>query len=315
MSGGSPAGGAGTGAARTFRALGTTISVVTVDPDASAAAEELLRAHLDALDLACSRFRPDSEISRVHAAGGAPVEISPLLVEIVAASLEVARFTDGIVDPTVGAAVESIGYDRDFDSVERQGPALDHVPVPAAGWRCVALDAQRGVLDVPAGVRLDLGSSAKAFAADRAAREIGAALATGVLVNLGGDIAVAGDPPDGGWVIGLAADSATAPERTERVVAIRSGGLASSGTGVRTWHRGARVMHHIVDPRTGDVAQGPWSLVSVAAGTCLVANAASTAAIVFGEYAVAWLGARSLPARLVRDSGAVVTVAGWPADA
>ncbi|HVC26091.1 MAG TPA: FAD:protein FMN transferase [Acidimicrobiales bacterium] len=303
---------AGVGPARTFRAIGTTISVLTVDPSASDAAERELRAEVDALDRACSRFRPDSEIAAVHAAEGAPVVVSPLLAELLSASLTVARFTAGLVDPTVGTVVESIGYDRDFDALERDGPAIDRPLVPAPGWRCIELDDERRLLRVPAGVRIDLGSSAKAFAADRAACAIAAATSTGVLVNLGGDIAVAGDAPDGGWLIGLAGDSSTAPERTERVVAIFSGGLASSGTGVRTWRRGNRALHHIVDPRTGDVAGTSWSLVSVVASTCLVANAASTAAIVLGEEALAWLERAALPARLVRDDGSVDVVAGWP---
>lgn len=306
------------GAARAWRALGTTVSVVTVDPGAIGAAADLLAADLDALDRACSRFRPDAEIARVHAAGGAPVAVSPLLAGLVASALEVARFTGGLVDPTVGAAVGAIGYDRDFAALEAAGGGATagdgEPPVPAPGWEVVALDLSAGELAVPRGVVLDLGSSAKAVAADRAAAAIAEALGTGVLVNLGGDLAVAGEPPDDGWVVGLAADSSTAPDETEVAVVIRSGGLASSGTEVRTWRRDGRVVHHIVDPRTGDVAASPWTLVSVAAGSCLFANAASTAAIVLGEAAPDWLATRALPSRLVRVDGSVVAVAGWPED-
>jgi thiamine biosynthesis lipoprotein len=114
--------------------------------------------------------------------------------------------------------------------------------------------------------------------------------------------------------VGLALDSATAPGLTGAVVAIRAGGLASSGTTVRAWHRGGRPVHHIIDPRTGDVAHSPWSLVSVTAPSCLVANAASTAAIVVGEAALPVLEAMGLPARLVRLDGSVTTVCGWPPD-
>ncbi|MDA8290387.1 MAG: FAD:protein FMN transferase [Actinomycetota bacterium] len=309
-----PGSGGAVGTARTWRAIGTTVSVLTVDPRAALPAAERLAEHLDALDRACSRFRDDSEIARVHAACGAPVLVSSLLADLVAAAIDVARFTDGIVDPTVGSAVEAIGYDRDFASVGTSGPPLSGAPVPAPGWECVALDLSRRELTVPPGVVVDLGSSAKALAADRAAEEISGELGTGVLVNLGGDIAVAGEPPEGGWVVGLAADSTTAPESTSQAVAILSGGIASSGTSVRTWRRGDRVLHHIVDPRTGDVARSRWILVSVAAGTCLAANAASTAAVVLGDEAVDWLEHRSLPARLVAEDGAVVTVSGWPAD-
>ena len=298
----------------TFRALGMTISVLTVDPRALAPAESQLRAELDELDRACSRFRPGSELSRAEQAGGTPVHISQLLTDLLAAAIGVAELTGGAVDPTVGNAVASLGYDMDFAAMAKTGPATGHFPMPAPGWRCIDLDAGRRLLRVPPGVRVDLGSTAKAFAADRAAERISARLGTGALVNLGGDIAVAGSPPPEGWRVGLALDSALAPEGTGLVVAIRSGGLASSGTGVRAWRRGDRVVHHIVDPRTGGSADSPWVLVSATAGTCLRANAATTAAIVLGEEAPQMLSDLEVPARLVRQDGAVVVVGGWPPD-
>jgi thiamine biosynthesis lipoprotein len=275
----------------------------------------MLRDELDRLDAACSRFRPDSELSRAQrSGGGVAVSISGLLTDLVAAALQVARLTDGTVDPTVGAAVASLGYDRDFAAVAKDGPPLPPQTVPAPGWHCIELDPVRRRLRIPAGVYLDLGSSAKAFAADAAAGRIAEALGTGVLVNLGGDIAVAGSSPPGGWPVGLALDSATSPGLTNQVVALRGGGLASSGTTARTWRRGRRALHHIVDPRTGDVADSPWALVTVAAPSCLLANAATTAAVVMGDGAVAWLGERDLPARLVGGDGAVMVVGGWPLD-
>jgi thiamine biosynthesis lipoprotein len=299
-------------ATSTFSALGVTVSVLTVDPAALCPAEARLRMALDDLDQACSRFRPDSEISRVTASAGEAVPVSALLWELLTAAVQVAELTDGAVDPTVGAAVEALGYDRDFSAVLPSGPALRQAPVPAPGWRCLELDPDRRTLRVPKGVVVDLGSSAKAYAADRSAAEIAGSLGTGVLVNLAGDIAVAGEAPQGGWPIGLALDSATPPEQTTTVVSISSGGLASSGTAVRTWRRGGRELHHIVDPRTGDVALSPWSLVTVAAGSCRMANAASTAAIVMGEHGLEWLRGLALPARLVRQDGTVETTGGWP---
>src|SRR6202035_2030303 len=115
-----------------------------------------------------------------------------------------------------------------------------------------------------AGTLLDLGATAKALAVDRAARAIAAETGAGVLVGLGGDVAVAGDAPPGGWPVGIATDSSTPPAAVTRVVALRHGGLASSSTAVRTWRRGARTLHHIVDPRTGEPAGTHWRLVSVA---------------------------------------------------
>jgi thiamine biosynthesis lipoprotein len=299
-------------ATSTFAALGVIVSVLTVDPKALGPAEAQLRAALGELDRTCSRFRPDSEISKVGASGGRPVPISPLLWELISAATKVAEATGGAVDPTVGAAVAALGYDRDWTNVVTSGPSLQSAAVPAPGWRCLELDAERRTLRVPEGVALDLGSSAKAYAADRAAAGIARSLGTGVLVNLAGDIAVAGDAPEGGWPIGLALDSSTPPEQTTTVVSISSGGMASSGTAVRTWRRGGRELHHIVDPRTGDVALSPWVLVTAAASSCLMANAASTAAIVMGEPGLEWLRERGLPARLVRQAGGVEISGGWP---
>ncbi|MHB8681834.1 MAG: FAD:protein FMN transferase [Acidimicrobiales bacterium] len=159
---------------------------------------------------------------------------------------------------------------------------------------------------------LDLGSSAKALAADRAARAV-AALGTGVLVSLGGDIAVAGPPPEGGWSIGIAEESTAAGSDAAQAVAIVAGGLATSSTRSRTWRRGNRRLHHIVDPRTGDSAADHWHLVTVAASSCVVANAASTAAVVWGAEAPGRIGAMGLAARLVDRRGAVTTTPGWPA--
>lgn len=299
----------------TFPALGTTVSLLVTDEHRLAEAGALLRAQLEELDEACSRFRPTSELMRARADSGRAVDISPLLTELVGAALYVAEITEGLVDPTVGQAMLSIGYDDDFSRLPAVGAPLRTPAVPAPGWRCIGLDPDRRALTVPAGVLMDLGSSAKAFAADRAARDIAARLGTGALVNLGGDIAVAGEPPTGGWPIGLARDASTDPGRADLVVAVISGGLASSGTAVRRWHRGDRALHHIVDPRSGDVAETPWDLVTVAGPSCLVANAASTAAIVAGESAPALLKKMGLPARLVRAGGGVVVLGGWPADA
>jgi len=304
--------GAATGVS--FQALGMRISVHTVGAWALVPAQARVRDILADVDRACSRFRPDSELAGVHFAEGRPVAVSPLLFDLLDAALWSAGVTGGAADPTVGTAVASLGYDRDFAQVAPSGPALARLPSPAPGWGCIELDRALGTVRVPKGVVIDLGSSAKAFAADWAATEVAATFGTGALVNLGGDIAVAGEAPEGGWAVGLALDSATAPEETAVVVSVRTGGLASSGTAVRTWKRGERRLHHIIDPRTGYPAESPWVLASVAAGSCLLANAASTASVVLGEEAVGWLESEGLPARLVRESGEVETTGGWPPD-
>lgn len=160
---------------------------------------------------------------------------------------------------------------------------------------------------------MDLGSSGKAFAADRSAVRIADALDCGVLVNLGGDVAVAGLPPSGGWAIGIAPVCAAPPSDIDEVVALQFGGLATSGTTARSWQRGGRTVHHIIDPWTGGVASSTWSLVSAIAPTCVEANVWSTAAVVWADDAPGNLARHGVSARLVAADGAVVRVGEWPA--
>ncbi|MEU0788935.1 FAD:protein FMN transferase [Amycolatopsis sp. NPDC005961] len=317
-----------TTAARTFPALGTTASVVVTDPGQVAEAASLLRAEVDAIDLACSRFRADSEISRLHEQSGRQVRVGVLLAEALGAALRAARLSGGLVDPTVGAAVRALGYDRDFaevvsgkqcsDPVSHSRPAAADRStaglVPAPGWHRVLFDPALRLVVLPRGVHLDLGATAKALAADRAARRIHLALGCGVLVNLGGDLRVAGPEPAGGWQVALGDDHADAVTHSAASVALNAGGLATSGTTRRRWRHRGRAVHHIVDPRTGDVAEPLWRTVTVVAKSTVDANTASTAAIVLGAEAPAWLEERRLPARLTSDDGDVVTTPGWPAE-
>ncbi len=240
--------------------------------------------------------------------------MSPLFLDALNIALDAARSTDGIVDPTIGRALRVLGYDRDFASVAADGASLRVRVERTAGWRAVDVDTIRSRVRVPRGVELDLGATAKAFAADRAARRIAAATGSGVIVNLGGDCAIAGTPPEGGWTIRIA-DRHDAPAGAPGpTIALESGGLATSGTSARTWTRGGRALHHVVDPQTGWSAAPVWRTASAVAATCVDANVATTAAIVLGAPAPAWLEDRGGPARLVAVDGSVVTVGGWPAD-
>src|SRR5262249_17355067 len=154
-----------------------------------------------------------------------------------------------------------------------------------------------GTVSIPEGIELDLGATAKAWAADRAARRAARSGACGVLLSLGGDVAIAGTPRDDeGWPIGLADDHAA--DGATAVGALAAGGLATSSTTVRAWRQDGHDMHHILDPWTGRPARVVWRTVSVAAPTCVEANAASTAAIVLGERAEDWLTERDIDARL-----------------
>jgi thiamine biosynthesis lipoprotein len=297
-----------------FPALGTTATLVVTDEGARDHALAMLHAELGAIDLAASRFRPDSELSRLNSAGGRPVTVSPLFLEAVEAALRAARLTGGLVDPTVGRALEVIGYDRDFAAVALTGPAIRLEVRAVPGWQAVRVDPQAATVQIPSGVELDLGATAKALSADRAARAVAAATGVGVLVSLGGDISVGGPTPEEGWVVRISHHHADPPEAGGPSFSLRSGGLATSSTSVRRWQRGDRTMHHLIDPSTGSPAPEYWRTVSVAAGTCLDANIASCAAIILGGAAPGWLRARSLPARLVDPFDRVTTVSGWPSE-
>ena len=302
----------GAGSSVTFPVFGTTATLVVTDPAALPPARRALDAVLDGIDRACSRFRPDSELMRVNGAGGHPVRVGPVLLDALDLALRAARLTDGVVDPTVGRALRVLGYDRDFAAVPPDGAPLPRVLARVPGWHAIRVDRGAQTVQVPDGVELDLGATGKAFAADRAATTIADAVGGGVLVSLGGDVAVAGTARDDGWPVRVADDHAAPPDAPSQTVAIRVGGLATSSTTVRHWRRGDDDLHHIVDPRTGRPATVRWRTASVAAGSCVDANTASTAAIVRGDTAPAWLAESALPARLVRPDGAVVRVAGWP---
>lgn len=295
-----------------WRALGTTVVVAVTDPEALPAARDVVAAEIDALDRSCSRFRDDSDISRLNAAGGVPVMVSPLLAEAIRTALRAARLTDGDVDPTVGASMKAIGYDDDFEVIDRDGPTLLKAFRPASGWTGVVITDLPALVTLPAGTLLDLGATAKALGADRAAASAHAATGVGVLVNLGGDLAIAGAAPAGGWPVRVTDDHAAAPDAPGQMITLESGGLATSSSTVRHWRRGGIAVHHIVDPHTGAPAVSPYRTVSVAAASCVDANIATTAAMVRGQRAADWLESTGLPSRLVTHDGLVVHLNGWP---
>jgi thiamine biosynthesis lipoprotein len=284
---------------------GTVARIVVTDPAFLPDATAIVEAELAAVDTACSRFRADSELMVACRAGGRTVAVSPLLAELVGAALEAARQTAGDVDPTVGAALCGLGYDRDFAAVTGRevAPAVRVFATPDR--RAVRLRDRR--LTVPDGVLLDLGATAKAVAADRAALRVSARLGIGVLVALGGDIATAGPAPDGGWRV-LVHDRPGDPRCLVRLPA--GAALATSSTAGRAWGRPGELLHHILDPRTGRPAARVWRTVSVAAFSCLRANTLSTAAVVRGHRAPALLA--GVPARLVTPALDVLRLGGWP---
>lgn len=303
-----------------FPALGGLAVVLTTDPGAIEAATEAVRAEVTVIDAACSRFREDSDLSRVNACSGEFVEVGPLFAEALAAALWAAQITDGDVDPTCGTSVRSLGYDADFADLAT-GPVRSAVTSAGAGWTAVDWDEARCAVRIPAGTALDFGATAKALAADRAAGRAAAAAGCGVLVSLSGDLAVCGPAPEAGWHVLVTDDHRSGESAPGQAVVITEGGLATSSTTVRAWRVWSDetvprlvTVHHIVDPRTGRPTDGSWRTASVAAATCLDANVAATAAIVRGHPAARWLAGLGLPARLVRADGSAVTVGGWPVD-
>jgi thiamine biosynthesis lipoprotein len=309
-------------ASATWRALGTGIRLVVHDGELSSAREAVERV-LDEVDRAYSRFRPDSELSVLNARAGETVAIGTLLADAIGVALDAAERTDGAVDPTVGRAMRAIGYDVDFEEIAARAPsatasiAIRLEPIP--GWRTVELSRVRREVRLRPGVELDLGSTGKALAADRAAAAARVAIVAGgtgdrggVLVSFGGDNATAGTAPPGGWRILLAEDSETPTDAPGETVAIGDGAVATSSTTVRRWQRGETAVHHLIDPRTGGPVASQWRTATVVAATCVEANTAATAAIVLGDSGIGWLERTGLPARLVDVDGGIIRVNGWP---
>ena len=321
-----------------WEALGTRVVLRLTDPRSFGPARLAVQRELDAIDRACSRFRPDSDIARVNAGAGRAVRVSPLLADALALALRAAALTDGDVDPTVGSALVLAGYDRDWRLLERPGerpraqaPRLSSSPLlrghpcqgsaprrrlaarPVCGWRSVMFDHAALTVRVPAGFAIDLGATAKAWAADRAAHVAALAGDCGALVSVGGDIALSGPAPARGWAVHVTDDHRSDHHAPGQTVTIRSGGLATSSTAVRRWRHRGRTMHHIIDPTTGAPVRGSWRTVSVAAASCAEANIATTAALVRAGAAPAWLASLGVPARLVSRAGRVYAIGDWPA--
>jgi FAD:protein FMN transferase len=272
----------------TFRSMGCDVVVAGAGDRELAAISGLFDAH----DRTFSRFRPESELSAVNRAAGTPILVSHRFAAMVECALAVARRTGGLVDPTVGASLTALGYDRDF--AELGDDPAPHAPVrPAPGWRRVRLAGR--MLRTPAGCALDLNGVVKAAAVDEAA----GLLPGDGYVAAGGDLAVRG-----------AADVVLPAGGAVRVV---RGGIATSGATRRRWRRGGRECHHLIDPATGLPAASPWREVTASGASCLDADVAARAALLRGTGGPAWLDALGVPARFVAHDGDVTVNTAWAA--
>jgi len=278
--------------------------IVVTEPRRLDAAVAIADRLLGDVERAASRFRPDSEVLGLAAGWN---DLSPMLADLVREALVAAWLSHGAVDPTLGATLVELGYDRTLADLPREGHGRLTVVPPVPGWRSLRLDGAR--LHRPAGVQLDLGATAKAVAADRTAAAIAYELGTGVLVSLGGDIATSGPAPDDGWQVTVQDLPADVPQQ----VTLHAGAaIATSSTAKRTWTRDGRTLHHLIDPATGAPTTGPWRTVTVVATDCARANTASTGAIVKGYQAAGWLRGLGFPARLTDHAGRVRTINGFP---
>lgn len=295
----------------TFRAIGTDVFVAVRDSRELVAATRIAQAVLRDVDDVASRFRPDTDLVAVNRAPGRWVQVDPLLVAAVDAAVAAAEATDGLVSPLLGRPLVELGYDRDFgELVERpDSPAPVSPPPRLDAWREIGTDLA-GRVRIPAGTALDLGSIGKAWAADLVATACEQRLSAGALVSVGGDLRIAA--PDGDtWPVALS-EQPGGP--VTGVVHLDRGGLATSSTRVRRWgSRGVR-RHHLLDPRTGRPAAEVWHTVTATGDTCAAANTATTAAVVLGAEAPAWLTARGVTARLVNPEGVLHRTGGWPAE-
>jgi FAD:protein FMN transferase len=271
-----------------FRCMGCDVVVAGADGDELAAIRRLFEEH----DRTFSRFRPGSELCAVNAVAGTPTLVSPRFAAMLACALAVARRTDGLVDPTVGASLPALGYDRDFAAL-RDDPAPAGAVMPAPGWRRVELSGR--LLHIPTGCALDLNGVVKSAAVDAAA----GLLAGDGYVSAGGDLAVRG-PVD----VALPAGGA---------VRVLQGGIATAGTTRRRWRRGGHEHHHLIDPRTGLPARSPWCEVTASGASCLDADVAARAALIRGPGGPAWLDALGVAGRFVDRDGGVHANATWAA--
>jgi thiamine biosynthesis lipoprotein len=280
-----------------FRAMGTDVDLLLEAEDGPKARRALLaaEAEIHRLEGVLSRFRPDSELMLLNREGA--LAAGPDLLRVTELALAARERTGGRVDPTVHDAVVAAGYDRTFDELPADGEAG-----PAPAVRCggaVTVDRELGRIELGPGVRLDLGGIAKGDAAERACDLL--APAGGCLVNVGGDLAVRGVPAEGSWPVGVETPGGTL------TLAVREGGVATSGRDRRRWRRNGEERHHVIDPSTGRPAETDLVTVTAAGRDAVEAEALAKSLLLAGaERALEEADAGGTPCVLVADGGQVL---------
>jgi len=298
-----------------FRAMGTLCALaVSAAPDELTLGRKALiagRREVEACERALSRFDPESDLTRLNGAGGEWVIADLRLIDALTAATSARSETGGLYDPTILPALAAIGYDRSFELLtEQEGTPLD-------GWRRGAridVDPGGARARIEPGAAVDLGGIGKGFSAMRALHVMRATWpgATGVLVDLGGDIAVWGVPPEGGkWRIDIA-DPRTA-DGIAGTLELDAGGVATSGRDTRRFGRAGR-LHHLIDPRTGvPAASGPLAVTVVAPSTTEAEAHATALAIADAEEARAYLERHpGIGALLIPDTGEAIALGRLP---
>ena len=288
--------------------MGTDAHVLVHGHDAVTLADDT-RDELDELERRWSRFLPDSEISRLNAAGGAPRVVSPATSALVARAVEGWEITHGRFDPTVLGDVIRAGYDETFERIPAAtAPGISDRRRGCAG---IDLDEQVDVVRLPPGVAFDPGGIGKGYAADRVVGRLMARGARGACVNVGGDVRAAGLAPDGrSWVVGVL-DPFT--ERPTATVAVADGGVATTSRTKRQWIVDGRPAHHVIDPATGRPSTCDLASVTTIAAESWMAEVFAKGAFIAGkDEGLDFLEHHRVAGLLIDTHGDGVTTTTWP---